>query len=63
MKLKADALEAWEMERWHNSRQTDFVAKEEKFKTQKLNELNALKKRIQTGRDEQKITRQQDLDR
>lgn len=63
MKLKGDALEAWEIEKWHNTRQTDFLAKEEKFKMQKHNELNALKKRIHTGRDEQKMTRHTDLEK
>ena len=63
MKLKADALEAWELEKWHGQRQTDLLQKEAKFKTVKQQELIALQKRIQTGREEQKKQRHQDLER
>jgi hypothetical protein len=35
IKLKADALEAWELEKWHSVRQQDLIAKEAKFKTSK----------------------------
>jgi len=63
MKLKADALEAWELEKWHSQRQSDLLAKEAKFKTVKQQELIALQKRIQTGREEQKKQRHQDLER
>ena len=48
MKLKSDALEAWELEKWRNLKQQ---------------ELLALQKRIQTGREEQKKQRQMDLER
>jgi hypothetical protein len=63
MKLKADALEAWELEKWHSQRQQDLLGKEAKFKTAKQSELQALQKRIQTGREEQKKQRHQDLER
>lgn len=63
IKLKADALEAWELEKWHSQRQTDLLAKEGKFKHVKQQELVALQKRIQTGREEQKKQRHQDLER
>jgi hypothetical protein len=32
MKLKADALEAWEMEKWRNSKQQEMFQRETKFK-------------------------------
>lgn len=63
MKLKADALEAWELEKWHNQRQQDLLQKETKFKAVKQQELIALQKRIQSGREEQKKQRHQDLER
>lgn len=63
IKLKADALEAWELERWHSQRQQDLLGKEGKFKHVKQQELVALQKRIQTGREEQKKQRHQDLER
>ena len=63
IKLKADALEAWELEKWHNQRQQDLLLKESKFKHMKQQELIALQKRIQSGREEQKKQRHQDLER
>jgi len=39
MKLKADALEAWELEKWHSDRQKDLLQKEAKFKHTKQQEL------------------------
>lgn len=32
MKLKSDALEAWELEKWRNKRQVDLCQRESKFK-------------------------------
>lgn len=32
MKLKSDALEAWELEKWRNRRQADLCQRESKFK-------------------------------
>eukprot|EP01038_Epipyxis_sp_PR26KG_P013065 gene13065-17514_t len=63
IKLKSDALEAWELEKWHSERQQDLLQKEAKFKFMKQQELIALQKRIQTGREEQKKQRHQDLER
>lgn len=63
MKLKADALEAWEIEKWQSARQQDLITKETKFKHSKEGELIALQKRIQSGREEQKKQRHQDLER
>jgi len=63
LKLKADALEAWELEKWHTSRQQDLLQKEAKFKHNKQQEILALQKRIQTGREEQKKQRHLDLER
>lgn len=63
IKLKSDALEAWELEKWHSQRQQDLLQKEAKFKHVKQQELIALQKRIQTGREEQKKQRHQDLER
>lgn len=63
IKLKCDALEAWELEKWQNSKQQEMYQREAKFKHSKQNELVALQKRIQTGREEQKKQRQMDLER
>mmetsp|Transcript_2115 Transcript_2115/g.2876 ORF Transcript_2115/g.2876 Transcript_2115/m.2876 type:complete len:216 (-) Transcript_2115:127-774(-) len=63
IKLKSDALEAWELEKWHGERQQDLLQKEGKFKFVKQQELVALQKRIQSGREEQKKQRHQDLER
>jgi len=63
MKLKGDALEAWELEKWHSQRQQDLLGREAKFKVAKQSELLALQKRIQTGREEQKKQRHLDLER
>ncbi|CAM9667812.1 unnamed protein product [Ascophyllum nodosum] len=63
IKLKADALEAWEMERWRNKRQADFCQRESKFKHGKAQEMAALLQRVMAGRDEQKKQRQMDLER
>lgn len=63
IKLKSDALEAWELEKWHAERQQDLLGKEGKFKFSKQQELVALQKRIQTGREEQKKQRHLDLER
>ncbi|RHY15076.1 hypothetical protein DYB25_003074 [Aphanomyces astaci] len=63
MKLKSDALEAWEMEKWRNSKQQEMFQREIKFKQRQRQELEALQKRIQSGREEQKKQRQLDLER
>lgn len=63
IKLKSDALEAWELEKWHSTRQQELLQREAKFKHIKQQELVALQKRIQTGREEQKKSRHHDLER
>jgi len=63
IKLKADALEAFELEKWHTERESNILGKEDKFKYSKQQELIALQKRIQTGRDELKKQRHLDLER
>lgn len=63
IKLKCDALEAWELEKWQNSKQHEMFQREAKFKHQKQQELVALQKRVHTGREEQKKQRQMDLER
>jgi len=63
MKLKSDALEAWELEKWRNQKQQEMFQREAKFKHRQQQELLALQKRIQTGREEQKKQRQMDLER
>jgi hypothetical protein len=63
MKLKADALEAWELERFQNLKQQEVFQKEAKYKQSKQAELLALQKRVQTGREEQKKQRHMDLER
>merc|ERR1711865_737675 len=52
MKLKSDALEAWELEKWRNQKQQEMFQREAKFKHRQQQELLALQKRIQTGREE-----------
>ena len=63
MKLKSDALEAWELEKWRNLKQQEMFQREAKFKHRQQQELLALQKRIQTSREEQKKQRQMDLER
>ncbi|CAM9553649.1 unnamed protein product, partial [Heterosigma akashiwo] len=63
IKLKSDALEAWEVEKWRNQKQQEMLQREAKFKHGKQQELIALQKRVQTGREEQKKQRQMDLER
>jgi hypothetical protein len=43
--------------------QQDLFLKEQRFKERQKNELQALLKRVQTGREEQKKQRQLDLER
>ena len=55
--------QAWELEKLRNTTQQGMYSKEAQFRRRQANELLALNKRIQTGRDEQKKQRQQDLER
>ncbi|KAJ1457369.1 hypothetical protein M885DRAFT_515453 [Pelagophyceae sp. CCMP2097] len=63
IKLKCDALEAWELEKWSSAKQHEMFQREAQFKHQKSQELSALTKRVHTGREEQKKQRQMDLER
>jgi len=63
MKLKSDQLEKWELEKWRNLKQQEMFQREAKFKHRQEQEMLALQKRIQTGREEQKKQRQVDLER
>ena len=62
-KEKADELEAIETERWMKRRRKDMNRLENQFKQTKKQELVALEKRLQTGREEQKKQRQFALER
>lgn len=57
-KEKADQLEAIETERYLKQRQKDMNRLDNQFKQAKRQELGALEKRLQTGREEQKKQRQ-----
>ena len=63
MKVKADKLEAIELEKWQKQKELDMNQKENNFKQSKQQELAALLKRIQTGREEQRQQRQFELER
>ena len=63
MKLKANSLEGWELEKQQNQRQQQMFKKEAKFKHKQQQESRALKKRITSGRETQKRQRQFDLER
>jgi len=62
MKLKADSLENWELEKQQNARQRSMFQKEAKFKHKQKLELNALRQRVSTGKQSQKKARQVDLE-
>merc|ERR1739848_910859 len=61
MKLKADSLEGWELEKQQNERQQQMFKKEAAFKHKQGQERKALKKRITSGRETRKRQRQFDL--
>lgn len=63
MKLKGDNVEAFELEKLRSQRQMRMSMMEEKFLAKQSQELQALRKRTQTGRDELKKQRQLDLER
>lgn len=54
---------AWEDEKWEGSRQAEMYQKEVRFKQRLKAELVALKKRIASGKSEQKRQRHVDLER
>ena len=62
--VRNDCLQmAAEEERWNNERQAEMYQKEMRFKHRLKRELDALKRRIEQGRDEQKRQRQIDLEK
>jgi hypothetical protein len=62
-KVKADELEAKETERWMKRKRKDMSRQEMQFKNTKQQELSALRKRMQAGREEQKKQRKFALER
>lgn len=62
-KVKADDLESIETEKWTRRRRKDINRQENQFKNMKQQELSALSKRIQAGREDQKKQRKFALER
>lgn len=62
-KQRADELESIELERWEKNRKRDLTRLEKQFMSNKSQELENLKKRLQTGREELKKRRKFDLER
>eukprot|EP01029_Cantina_marsupialis_P028437 TRINITY_DN776172_c0_g1_i1.p1 TRINITY_DN776172_c0_g1~~TRINITY_DN776172_c0_g1_i1.p1 ORF type:complete len:236 (+),score=64.87 TRINITY_DN776172_c0_g1_i1:51-758(+) len=63
VKMRCDELEAREAERCNTEKQSSMHNAEKKFVHKQSQEMNALRKRIQTGKNEQKKQRQVDLER
>jgi len=63
LKLQADALEAAETERALVEREQQLTKLENGMVQRQDQEVNALRQRIQTGAEEQRVARQQDLER
>ena len=63
LKTRADALEAEEAERREREAEQHALLAEVKFMQRQEQELNALRKRIQTGAEEQRHARELDLER
>ena len=63
VKTRADRLEAAERERAMAERAQQLAKVEAAFHHRQDQEVNALRQRIQTGAEEQRVARQQDLDR
>ena len=63
LKTRADALEAEEAERREREAEQHALLAEVKFMRRQEQELNALRKRIQTGAEEQRHARELDLER
>jgi len=62
-KIKADLLEAQELDRYHQQEAQKNANKEQQYVVKQSQEIAALQKRIQTGRDELKKQRQLELER
>ena len=63
MKLKADSIEAYELEKVRSDMQVTMYNKEARIIARQKKEQDALDKRIQAAHDEQKKQRQADLER
>eukprot|EP01035_Chromulina_nebulosa_P020284 gene20284-26331_t len=63
MKLKADALEVFEMEKWQTIKQHELLQREAQFKHLKQQELSALQKKIQSDREKLKKERHLAIER
>ncbi len=63
LKLKSDTLEAAELEKFYKKRQEEMLAKEQLFKRSKATEMQALLKRIESGRLDLKKQHKTDLDK
>lgn len=63
IKLKADNMEAWELERYRADRLAAVQGREDKLRSRQSQELGALKKRVQSMREELKKQRQIELER
>ena len=63
VKMQADALEATERERAVTAREQQLIKAEAAFLHRQDTEVNALRQRIQAGAEEQRVARQQDLER
>ncbi len=63
LKLKSDTLEAAELEKFYKKRQEEMLAKEQLFKRSKATEMQALLKRIESGRLDKKKQHKTDLDK
>ncbi|KAG9392430.1 Chromosome partition protein Smc [Carpediemonas membranifera] len=63
LKVRADALERWELEKLRAENEQTCLNKEAGFRQKQAQELTALRKRIRAGREELLKTRQSDVDR
>lgn len=63
IKKKADATEKAEMAKWERKKNEEMLRAESQFKSTKRQEVAALQKRIQAGREEQKKQRRVALER
>jgi len=63
VKMKADAMEKIELQKWEAKHQHEMTRAEAQFKTAKRQEVAALQKRIQAGKEEQKKQRRIALER
>jgi len=63
LKEKADHLQAKETEQWNKMKQKEMFQKESQFKSCKRQELSAIQKRINAGREEQLQRRAFELER